>query len=332
MRVFLPRSVAPLLLGVVTAASPGCSSPPTDLSLTDFRTAVQRSGPTTSSTEALDAFLSSGGDQDGYRLGAGDVLSIDVWGHEDLSGTQTIGPDGRISLPVVGSFRCAGLTRDAAGAAIAEVLTPYYPDLAVTVRVDEYVANQLAVLGDVNAPGAYAFPAAPTLLTAISRAGGITTQETDLDAPTRCSVMRGRDTLLRLDLGELLEHGNLALNVPLRADDVVYVQHADDEIVYVLGEVTNPGIYPVNPGMSLIDAIALAGGLTEDSQPEELLLLRTRDGTQLEIDMEEYLAGRYELNLQLQEGDIVFAPRSGIAAFGYVWRQINPLAFVFAAN
>jgi len=324
----LARRVGTALL--LTPWPLACSSPPTELQA-DFRPAEARRATAASSEEALQLFTGATAD-DAYRIGPGDVLGIAVWGHDDLSGPQTVGPDGRISLPVVGSFRCAGLTRDEAGTAIAETLTPYYPDLAVTVRVEQYLSNQLAVLGDVNAPGAYVFPSPPTLLSAISRAGGVTPRETALDAPTRCSVLRGRDALIRIELGELLERGNLSLNIPLRADDVLYVKHADDEIVYVLGEVANPGVYPVNPGMSLLDAIAVAGGLTEDSQPEELLLLRTIDGTQVEIDMEKLLEGDLALNLSLQEGDIVFAPRSGIATFGYVWRQINPFAFVFAAS
>ncbi len=298
-----------------------------------FRTMEPRRTLPDSDAAALELFAGAADDRP-YRLGPGDVLFLDVWGREELGGRHVVGPDGQLSLPVVGSFPCAGLTRDEAAAAFAEALEPYYADLAVTVRVEEYVSHRLAVLGDVNDPGSYPLENAPRLLDVLSRAGGVSPQDGPLGAPVRCSVFRGNDTMIRLELDELLERGNTSLNIPLRPQDVVVVKHATDEIVYVLGEVNNPGMYPVKGRgrMSVLDALALAGGLTEDSQPEDVMLIRTTEGTELPLDIEALLEdGDVALNVALVDGDILFVPRSGLAHFGYFMRQISPFALLVTA-
>lgn len=329
------RQSVPFLLGVAVLLggfASGCSSPETMAEIPlPFHTMQPRQPAADSDQAALDLFAET--DDSPYALGPGDILFIETWGHDDLSGQHVVGPDGRVTLPVVGSFPCAGLTRDEAGVAFAEALAPFYRDLAITVRVEEYVSHRLAVLGDVNDPGSYAIENTPTLLDALSRAGGVSRQDTVLGAPVRCSIIRGSDTMIRLELDELLERGNTSLNIPLHPQDVVIVKHAVDEVVYVMGEVFNPGMYPVNGRgrMSVMDAIALAGGLTENSQPEEVLLLRTRDGLQMEINVEQLYEGQLQLNVGLIEGDILFVPRSGLAHVGYFMRQISPFALVFTA-
>jgi polysaccharide export outer membrane protein len=104
-----------------------------------------------------------------YTLGPGDEVTVDVPGRPELTGAHTIGPDGRISMPVAGVVAIGGLTRDQAGAALTQSLSAYYASISATVAVQKYAGNRVLVLGNVEHPGIVLFDGTPTLLEALSR-------------------------------------------------------------------------------------------------------------------------------------------------------------------
>lgn len=265
-----------------------------------------------------------------YRLAPGDIIFVEVWGQPTLSGPHTIGPDGAITVASVGTLTCRGMTREQAAAAIEDALQPYYRSVAVTVRVDQYLGNQVSVLGMVNAPGAYTFEGQPTLLGALAKAGGLTAVTARSGrVNTRVSISR-KDELVWIDTRELLAGGNPGLNIPLAPGDYVTVQDTADELVYVLGEVRVPGPYPLTPNMKLTDLVTIARGMTEDAQPRKLQLLRPTMGLDARINYREMLEEeQFDLNVDMQAGDILYVPRSGLARFAYVLRSISPFSTVF---
>ena len=262
-----------------------------------------------------------------YALDAGDEIAVDVWGRADLGSRQSIGPDGKITLPLTGTFKIAGLTRDEAQAAIAKGYAPYYSDLSVTVRVEHYNSFRVFVLGRVGAPGALLFDKQPTLLDVLTRAaslpiGGAGAEKAGL---VRCAVFRGRDKLIWIDLKPLLSDGNLALNIRLAPDDVVYLPDSDGQLVYVLGYVKGPGAFHLTPAMSFMDAIALAGGPTQDAAESKIELIRISNGKQERIPFKDLLARKVP-NFALEEGDIIYVPPRKWASFGYASEKITPLS------
>lgn len=263
----------------------------------------------------------------GYRISAGDDVSVSVFGREDLSGTHRVGPDGYISLPVVGDVKLGGLLRTDATAAVQNAIGGAYPDLArsVTLAIDSYTAYAVVVLGSVNAPGEYNFDGVPTLLRAIGSADGLVTDDYGLK-PQRCSIMRGSETILWIDLDQLLSEGDMSLNVELVPGDVVHVTADTQRLVYVLGEVARPGMYPLRSNMTTLDAIALAGGITEDCDDDGIRLLRPTSGESENFDYEEYSEGDFLQNRALARGDVIFAPRHTLAEIGWVFEQIQPIA------
>lgn len=291
----------------------------------------------TSTAETLEAFRAVGQAQSssGYRLGAGDLITVDVWGRIDLSGQQSVGPDGTITLPVVGDVGVGGLSRVQALAAIKDQFAKAYEDLVVTLRVDEYNSLTIAVVGQVNSPGEIQFDAPPTLLRAISAAGGVddpadslTTSDLPLSvaAATRewkAAILRGSTAVLWVDLNALLREGDLSLNVPLLAGDIVHVSGDVLPMVYVLGEVASPGIYPMRRGATVIDALALAGGTTENSDDEEVRLLRPVGGQISRMDYQGYQLGNMQFDMALEAGDVVYVPTSTIGEIGYFLSQFS---------
>ncbi|MHC4380413.1 MAG: SLBB domain-containing protein [Planctomycetota bacterium] len=261
----------------------------------------------------------------GYRISPGDDVTVSVFGREDLSGSHRVGPDGFISLPVVGDVHLGGLLRADALAAVDTAFADAYSDLAITVGIDSYTAYTVVVLGSVGAPGEYKFDAVPTLLRAIGSADGLKEDGNGLK-PERCAIMRGSETLLWIDLHQLLAEGDLSLNVDLVPGDVIHVTAETQRLVYVLGEVSRPGMYPLRNGMTALDALALAGGITEDADDDGIRVLRPSSDSMANFDYEEFSEGDFLQNRSLAMGDVVFAPRHTLAEIGWVFRQLQPIA------
>ena len=108
-------------------------------------------------------------------LGPSDVIHISVWKNSDLSQTVTVGPDGFVSLPLVGNVEVAGFTSDQLGQMIASRLTTYVVSPQVTVSIVEIRSRQVYVLGQVSKPGGFPLIAPIHVLQLIAQAGGLTT-------------------------------------------------------------------------------------------------------------------------------------------------------------
>ncbi|WP_218871310.1 SLBB domain-containing protein [Chitinibacter bivalviorum] len=273
------------------------------------------------SPEAL-AELERGGDMV-YRLAEGDTLQITVWNRPELSGKQLLGPDGRLTIPLAGTMKLNGETRETAAQQIGTALTPYIRKPAVFVGVDQYTGNRVTVLGRVQNPGVQQFDKPPTLLEALARAGSLPVIDKQATL-TRVAVFRGRDRIIWVDLKKLLNRGELAYNIRLKPNDLVYIPDSFDTLVYVLGAVHKPGAYRLTPDMSLMDALSQAGGPNDDAAPEKIAIYRPSKQANESTPLHTLLNRDRMVNFALEEGDVVFVPKSGVAEAGYVIRQLIP--------
>jgi polysaccharide export outer membrane protein len=269
-----------------------------------------------------------------YLLGAGDDITVEIWGYTELSGKHLIGPDGRITLPLAGPLRLAGLAREQAAQLIKTTLSQYYTELSVAVRVDRYASNRILVLGRVSRPGEVQFGMThPTLLEAISLAGGLT-EASGLPGQAQslpssyCAVFRGRDQIVWIGLEPLLTGKDLALNLKLQRNDVVYIPDIEERLVYVLGEVRNPGAFRLTPQMSFLDLVAKAGGPTRDAAAGRINIIRPQEGTNKTIALKELMSPNQRLNFALQEGDIIYVPTNAIAKINYALQFLNPFTTI----
>ena len=272
--------------------------------------------------EALAGIQVPGGNK--YILSPGDVVTVTVWGHPELSGKRVIGPDGDIQLPFVGSFKVAGFNADDAGSRLSSALHEDYLNSAASITVDSYNGNQVTVLGHVAHQGVLTFANSPTLLEALAMAGAAPSKDDQSGMPTRCAIVRGRDRIMWVDLRPLMKGTNLALNIPLQRNDLVFVPDPDDALVYVMGQVKNPGPYPLTANMSFLEALARAGGPNDNAQQGKIVLARPSKNTEQIVDLENNIQ-KGGTNYQLEPGDIVYVPKSGLAQLGYFFQQINPL-------
>ena len=258
-----------------------------------------------------------------YLLGEGDHLNVQVWGRPELSAKHVLGPDGRISVPLAGTLRLSALTRDDAGKRIGDALRKYYAAPAVYIDVEQYVSNRVTVLGRVQNPGALNFDKTPTMLEVLARAGSLPVIDKQATL-TRAAVFRGREKVIWIDLKYLLARGDTRYNIRLKPNDIVYIPDSNDTSVYVLGAVSRPGAYRLTPDMSLLDVLAQAGGPNEDAAPEEIGLYRPGRAAIERISLRGLLTAERKLNFAMEEGDVVYVPKSGLANFGYTLRQLMP--------
>jgi polysaccharide export outer membrane protein len=110
-----------------------------------------------------------------FALGVADVIRVNVWKNTDLSQTVTVGPDGFVSLPLLGDVHVAGMTANQLAQSLSSRLNAYVVSAEVTVSVVEIRSRQVYVMGQVAKPGEYSLVAPITVLQLIAQAGGLNT-------------------------------------------------------------------------------------------------------------------------------------------------------------
>ena len=262
-----------------------------------------------------------------YHLGPGDFVNIQVWHRPELSMENiVVSPDGFIAIPRVGSLNVMSRTPDEVQNMVTSKLEALYIKPEVTVRVHEFHNNKAFVLGRVSKPGVINFPGKGTLLEALALAGGLPDQGKEASL-TKCAIIRGNDTVIWIDLIDLLKNGNMALNAPIRNNDVIYIPEAADDLIYVMGEVVTPGALQLKNGMNVLKAIMLAGGISKQANPEKVFIIRQQNlkGDIIKVDLKNLLEhGDFTQNFTLIPNDIVFISPSGMAKFNYAIEKILP--------
>lgn len=196
-----------------------------------------------------------------YRLGPGDVVRIQVFQQADLTVEARVSESGVISFPLIGVIRVSGMSPTDVERLVARRLREgnFLQNPQVTLNVTQFRSQQVSVLGNVARPGRYVLETTGMRLSEVlSMAGGVTT--TGADQVILMTTRDGRMQRMEIDLVEMFTVGDLSRDVPLTAGDVIYVDRAAQ--YYVYGQVQRPGMYPLDRGMTVAQAIAKGGGLT----------------------------------------------------------------------
>jgi len=273
-----------------------------------------------------------------YTIGPGDQISLDFPGRAELGGPKVVGPDGRVTLPLVGAIYVSDKTRSQVATLVVGALSPYYKELSVTVSIDKYGSNRVVVLGNVLHPGVLYFDDTPTLLDVIARAGLLATAEEEPTGgssaargasatkgiPERCAIYRGNDQVVWVDLRAMLQSGNSMADLRLRRNDVVFVPAQQEVFVSVLGDVGHPGAIPLTPESTLTSVLAQSGGPLEGAA-NNIQVIQPSTGKTTTISFKSLLTVRGADEVQLRAGDVVFVPYGGLAKFTYVFQRISPI-------
>jgi polysaccharide export outer membrane protein len=214
-----------------------------------------------------------------YIVGPQDVINITVFDEPQLSGRFRVDNDGNFSFPFIGRVKADGLT-----------LRTIEADLRRRIEVDQYRSQNVFVMGEVRSPGKYALSGNVTLIEALAQAGSITSAAGNevmiihpkeaKAAPTLPDQAPDAD-VTRVNLREL-EGGKLSENLVLRDGDTIFVPRA--EKFFVIGQVRNPGSFVLERGMTVLQAVSLAGGITDRGSNRRIQIVRIVDGKKREID------------------------------------------------
>jgi polysaccharide export outer membrane protein len=284
-----------------------------------------QSAPALNPLEAMSKLEGAGGEE--YTIGEGDEVEIQVVGRPELSGTQLVGPDGRITLPIAGPLEIRDLTREEAAHRIAMTFERYYTNAEVTVRVSKYGSNRILVLGHVDQPGVLYFDNVPTLLDVLTKSrrptlGGAPGQQPGF--PKRCAIFRGKEQVVWIDLKTMLDSGSAAADVRLRRNDIVYVPDEQDDQVSVLGEVQRPGMVRLGPKTTLAEVLAMSGGLTPAAGAAKIEIVRPGSKVTQEVAFKDLVDSRKNVEASLQSGDVIYVQKGTLAKFYYVIQQLAP--------
>ena len=168
---------------------------------------------------------------DGYRINGGDLLHISVYGEQNLDKDVPVQPDGGIAFPLVGNLNARGMTLKELQGKIAANLreSQYFPNLTdneVTVSMVKATGNSVSVVGQVKAPGTFAYDTQLDVMQALSLAGGLT----PFASKSKIKILRrdhaGTQTAILFDYSEVEDGEQLDKNILLRGGDVVVVPQA----------------------------------------------------------------------------------------------------------
>lgn len=210
-------------------------------------------------------------------LGMGDMVRVSVFRNPELTTEARVSERGTILFPMIGEINVAGLTPSQAGARIADKLRTgkYVVNPEVTVSMMQVNSRQVSVLGNVVKPGRYPLDSTTAHLTdVIALAGGV--GPTGSDEVTVITNRGGKQEKVQVDMAEMFRRGDLTHNISLEPGDTIYVHKAP--MVYVYGEVQKGGAYRVEPNMTVMQAIAMGGGITPRGTERGIKISR-RDGS-----------------------------------------------------
>jgi polysaccharide biosynthesis/export protein len=257
-----------------------------------------------------------------YTLGPNDQISVRSLHVPEMDGKPLrLDASGGIDLPLIGHVDAAGLTIDELRNRIRGSLDEYLRDPQVSVEIVAFHSQPVSIMGAVKNPGVFYLEGPTTLATAISMAGGITSEGADA-----VEVSRAKDCGSPLPGSHPSGTGGLSASLRLSAasgakqadilicpDDVLSVPRA--RLVYVLGEVHKPGGFLLHDGesISVLQALSLAEGPERTAGTKHARLLRPVQGqgvrSERDIDLAKILSG-HAADVPLAADDVLFVPSS----------------------
>jgi polysaccharide biosynthesis/export protein len=234
-------------------------------------------------------------------LGPGDLVKVTVFRNPDLTTETRVSENGTIGFPLIGEVHVAGLTPAQLGSRIAAKLRDgrFVVNPEVTVSLAQVNSRQVAVLGAVNKPGRYPIDSLNSRLTDfLAAAGGIAAPGSD--HVTLVSTQEGRTVKRDVDLNAIFRDGDLSQNAELKPGDTIYVEKAP--MVYIYGEVQKAGAYRLEPHMTVMQALALGGGLSPRGTQRGIKIARRTGSGVRQIDA--------RLTDVVQNDDVIYVAES----------------------
>jgi polysaccharide export outer membrane protein len=251
------------------------------------------------------------GAQDNYEVGPEDILAISVLAQPGMTGDFTIDRDGMLTFPALGKIKASGMTATEFERKLTTLLADGYvkrPQLSVTVK--EYKSQRVLVTGAIPKPGPYALKGDRSVRAFLGDLGNlgpdagheiIVTRPpavlpvdgseprpalgeipTDVDAGLlqQAPAQVPGAQLFTLSLQKAMA-GDPEHNILLQAGDTIFFPKARQ--IYISGQVGRAGPYRYQEGMTILQALTLAGGVGPRGAAGRVKIVRIVDGEKREI-------------------------------------------------
>ena len=160
-----------------------------------------------------------------YKVGVGDLISINIIGHDDLSNILRIAPDGTVTFPYAGTIKIEGFTLEEIEGLVEEAVSPeyiQYPE--VVVRLEEAKSQKFYVYGEVKNPGVYPLDSRMTILKAVAMSGGYG----QFANTKKVKILRNMPGTFKyeeifVNLDEIVSDSNVKPDIPIKNEDIIVV-------------------------------------------------------------------------------------------------------------
>ncbi|MBO7046055.1 MAG: SLBB domain-containing protein [Prevotella sp.] len=231
-----------------------------------------------------------------YRLGPGDVVNVDIWGASQQSVSETISPDGTITIEGVGVISLGGMSVSQAKQRLRNVIGPRFQNSHIDLTLGQTRTITISVMGEVKMPGTYTMSAFATVYNALYMAGG----PNDIGTLRNVQVFRNGKLLSKVDVYDFLLNGKLTGDVRLQDNDVITVAPYE-ALVNITGKVKRPMFYEMKTTESAATLLRYAGGFTGDAYTKAIRVNR-KAGQQYSV----FSVGEFDLNdFKLMDEDSV---------------------------
>jgi polysaccharide export outer membrane protein len=324
----LPAVVMVLVVvaGACSAPSPAPVSPPP--------TPVPTTGSVMPEWASVEEAVGPGIQE--YKIAAGDVIDVVVFGHSDMRKELPVRPDGKIAYLLVGEVQAEGLSIDELQQDLEERLATYLRYPRVDVILKKAKEARFTILGAVGRPGVYSIKGPTTLLDGVAMAQGLSQGQYEgstieiADLENAFVVRRGK--VVPVNFERAIHRGDTRHNILVEDGDYVYIPSSLAQEVFVLGEVGQPRSYGFRGRVTLMEAVAESGGFTDAARLGDVVILRGlntgADRQLIPVDVKEIVAGRRG-DMELEVGDVVYVPRSRLRSFADAMRDILSLLLVY---
>ena len=259
------------------------------------------------STSANDRYAANAARDQSMVVGPGDVINIAVSNSTEFTMKVRVDAKGDVILPYLGQQHFGGSTVEQITQLLTRLLKEqqYFTDPEVLVFVDQFVSQTISVLGEVNKPGAFPAMGDHTLYEMISLASGLT----PFASQTVLIYRRGQEDPIRIVISPALDMADASATFPVFAGDRIVVPKTG--LVYVVGAVKTPNVYPLptSSNLTLARALTLAGGPLRTAKRGDVHLIRTSNDQRIDIpvNISKVLAGKVA-DMQIRPDDIIYVP------------------------
>lgn len=204
-----------------------------------------------------------------YVLGPGDEVNVDIWGASQESITESVSPDGTITIEGIGVIKLGGLSVSQAKAKLKQVIGPRYQGSNIELTLGQTRTITISVMGEVKVPGTYTMSAFATVYNALYMAGG----PNEIGTLRNVKVYRKGKLLSNVDVYDFLLNGKLSGDVRLQDNDVITVSPYE-ALVNITGKVKRPMFYEMKENESAATLLRYAGGFTGDAYTKAIRVNR----------------------------------------------------------